>query len=164
MLQGILSTRTSRDWKIGKCRRYFEEISDIGRRRNDNRHRLSIDGKIDKKSAKSPIYRRNIGEIPIYRKISRYFPTSPARAQDTKSGSKIVDLGFVKHNNKETLKTYPENTWSKRKANFLVFFGGFEWIFSEIKREWIFPEIKWGMDFLRNQTGVAKKIISTWLD
>ena len=22
---------------------------------------------------------------------------------------------------------------------------------------WIFPEIEWGMDFLRNQTGVAKK-------
>ena len=58
----------SRDWKIGKYRRYFEEISDIGQHRNDNRHRLSIDGKIGKKSAKSSIYRRNIGEAPIYRR------------------------------------------------------------------------------------------------
>ena len=57
-----------RDWKIGKYRRYFEEISDIGQHRNDNRHRLSIDGKIGKKSAKSSIYRRNIGEAPIYRR------------------------------------------------------------------------------------------------
>ena len=42
----------------------------------------------------------------------------------------------------------------------------FAWIFSEIKRGWIFPEIEWGMDFLGNQTGVAKKkiIIITWLD
>ena len=69
----------------------------------------------------------------------------------------------------------PENTKSKRKAIFLVFLGGFAWfsrksnedefsqksngawIFSEIKRGWIFPEIEWGMDFIGNQRGVAKK-------
>ena len=84
------------------------EISDIGRHRNDNRHRLSIDGKIGKNRKN----RRYIGEIsvkhrfigeksrvdltrefkniaeniadisvflPIFRKISRYFlPVQPA--------------------------------------------------------------------------------------
>ena len=40
------------------------EISNISRQRNDNRHRLSIHGNIAKKSAKSPIYRRNIGGEP----------------------------------------------------------------------------------------------------
>ena len=70
----------SMDWKIGKCRRYFVEISVIGRHGNDKRHRLSIDGKIGQKSTKSPIYRRNIGEAPKnWRKIA-IFPTSPARA------------------------------------------------------------------------------------
>ena len=59
---------TPMDWKIGKCRRYFGEISVIGRHRNDNRHRLSIDGKIGQKSAKSPIYRRNIGGEPKNRR------------------------------------------------------------------------------------------------
>ena len=44
------------------------EISNISRQRNDNRHRLSIHGNIAKKSAKSPIYRRNIGEAPINRR------------------------------------------------------------------------------------------------
>ena len=109
------------------------EISVIGWHRNDNRHRLSIDGKIGKKSAKSLIYRRNIGEAPINqkkiasgsnawsnrRRISRYrryfgiftdfsenfpiFPTSPARAQDTK----IVDLGFVKFKSNGTTAKRP---------------------------------------------------------
>ena len=51
----------------------------------------------------------------------------------------------------------PENTKSKRKAIFLVFLGGFAWIFSEIKRGWIFPKIEWGVDFIGNQRGVAKK-------
>ena len=87
-----------RDWKIGKYRRYFEEISDIGRHRNDNRHRLSIHRNIAKKSAKSSIYQWNIGEAPINRrkiasesyarsnrryfyfsKVFPIFPTSPAR-------------------------------------------------------------------------------------
>ena len=42
-----------------------------------------------------------------------------------------------------------ENTRSKKKSNFFfVFLEGFAWIF---------PKIEWGMDFLGNQTGVAKK-------
>ena len=45
------------------------KILDIGRHRNDNRHRLSIDGKIGQKSAKSPIYRRNIGGEPKNRRV-----------------------------------------------------------------------------------------------
>ena len=44
------------------------KILDIGRHRNDNRHRLSIDGKISQKSAKSPIYWRNIGGEPKNRR------------------------------------------------------------------------------------------------
>ena len=44
----------------------------------------------------------------------------------------------------------------KKKAIFLVFLGGFAWIFSEIKRGWTFPENEWGMDFLGNQTGLQK--------
>ena len=49
-----------RDWKIGKYRRYFEEISDIGWHRNDNRHRLLIDGKIGKIADISAKYRWSI--------------------------------------------------------------------------------------------------------
>ena len=55
-------------------------------------------------------------------------------------------------------RTDPENTGSKKKKQFFfVFLGGFAWIFSEIKQGWISPEIEWVMDFLGNQTGVAKK-------
>ena len=46
-----------RDWKIGIYRRYFGEISDIGRHRNDNRHRLSINVKIGKIANISAKYR-----------------------------------------------------------------------------------------------------------
>ena len=84
--------------------------------------------KSTKKSAKSPIYRRNIGEAPIYRKISRYFPTSPARAQDTKSGSKIVDLGFVKFKSngttaKRPLKQIQKTQGAKEKQIFWFSLG-----------------------------------------
>ena len=49
--------------------------------------------------------------------------------------------------------------WDKISCSWSeIFVGGFAWIFSEIKRGWIFPEIEWGMDFLGNQMGVAKKI------
>ena len=44
----------------------IEKSGNIGYRAAPKR--LSIDGKIGKKSAKSPIYRRNIGEAPIYRR------------------------------------------------------------------------------------------------
>ena len=47
----------------------IEKSGNIGYRAEPKR--LSIDGKIGKKSAKSPIYRRNIGEAPIYRRKSR---------------------------------------------------------------------------------------------
>nr|CAN63645.1 hypothetical protein VITISV_006300 [Vitis vinifera] len=71
---------------------------------------------------------RNIGEIPIYRKISRYFPTSPARAQDTKSGSKIVDLGFVKFKSngtttKRPLKQIQKTQGAKEKQIFWFSLG-----------------------------------------
>ena len=179
-----------RDWKIGKYRRYFEEISDIGRHRNDNRHRLSIHRNIAKKWEKSPIYQWNIGEAPINRrKIAsgsdarsnrRYFyrffgkfpdisyQSSP-RSCVFQPGSKIMDLGFVKFKSngttaKRPLKQIQKTQGAKEKQFFFVFFGSFEWIFSEIKRGWIFPEIEWGMDFLGNQTGLQKIIIITWLD
>ena len=84
------------------------------------------------------------------------------------------DSRFVKFKSNGTIAKRPlkriqktqENTGSKRKSIFLVFLGVFAWIYSEIKRGWIFPEIEWMMDFLGNQTGVAKKkiIIITWLD
>ena len=84
-------------------------------------------------------------------------------------GWKIVDLGFVKFKSngttaKRPLKQIQKTQGAKEKQFFWFSLGGFEWIFSEIKRGWIFPEIEWGMDFLGNQTGVAKKIIITWLD
>ena len=47
---------------------------------------------------------------------------------------RVREIEIQWHNSKKTPKTDPENTGSKRKAIFLVFFGSFEWIFSEIKR------------------------------
>ena len=78
--------------------------------------------------------------------------------------SKIVELGFVKFKSigikaKRPLEQIRKTQGAKKIAILLVFLWGFERIFSEIKRGWIFPEIKWGMDFLGNQTGVAKKKI-----
>ena len=75
-------------------------------------------------------------------------------------GSKIVDLGFVKFKSngttaKRTLKQI-QKTQEAKKTIFLVFLGGFAWIFSEIKRGWTFPKNEWGMDFLGNQTGLQK--------
>ena len=109
------------------------EISDMG----GTETIIITDYRSMEKSAKSPIYRRNIGEAPINRRkiasgsdarsnrrrISKYrryfgiftdfsenfpiFPTSPARAQNTKSGSKIVDLGFVKFKSNGTTEKRP---------------------------------------------------------
>ena len=108
-----------------------ENVADISKkyRISDGAETIIVtDGKIDKKSAKSLIYRRNIGEAPIYRKISRYFPTSPARAQDTKSGSKIVDLGFVKFKSngtttKRPLKQIQKTQGAKEKQIFWFSLG-----------------------------------------
>ena len=81
---------TSMDWKIGKCRRYFGEISVIGRHRNDNRHRLSIDGKIGQKSAKSPIYRRNIGGGPKNRRNIGEWSHARRRRQRTAKNRRLI--------------------------------------------------------------------------
>ena len=78
------------DWKIGKCRRYFGEISVIGRHRNDNRHRLSIDGKIGQKSAKSPIYRRNIGGGPKNRQNIGEWSHARRRRQRTANNRRLI--------------------------------------------------------------------------
>ena len=72
------------DWKIGKYRRYFGETSNIGQHHNDNQHRLSIDGKIGQKSAKSPIYRRNISGEPKNR------PVEACAEKTEKDGKKSV--------------------------------------------------------------------------
>ena len=49
---------------------------------------------------------------------------------------------------KKPLEQIQKTHGAKKIAILLVFLGGFAWIFSEIK---------WRMDFLGNQTGVAKK-------
>ena len=49
---------------------------------------------------------------------------------------------------KRPLEQIQKTLGAKKEAIFFVFLGGFAWIFSEIE---------WGMDFLGNQTGVAKK-------
>ena len=109
---------------------------------------------------------------PIFRYFYRFFGKFPYISYQSsprwswfagkgcvfQPGSKIVDLGFVKFKSNGTTAKRPleqiQKTQGekKKRAIFLVFLGGFE-----IKRGWIFPEIKWGMDFLRNQTGVEKK-------
>ena len=124
--------------------------------------------------------------LPYFREISQYFlpgqATHDAKSVQTfflkknirwylviwsrfagkcgifQSGSKIVDLGFVKFKSngtkaKRLLEQIHKTQWGKKKQFFFVFLGGFARIFSEIKRGWIFPEIKWGMDFLGNQMG-----------
>ena len=53
-------------------------------------------------------------------------------------GSKIVDLGFKKFKSngtkaKRPLEQIQKTQGAKKKAIFLVFLGGFAWIFSEIK-------------------------------
>ena len=141
------------------CRRYFEEISDIGRRRNDNRHRLSIDGKIGKIADISEKYRWNtdLSEkncewiwraeqpeenlkkspkiSPIFRYFYRFFGKFPdifyqssPHTQDTKSGSKIVDLGFVKFKSngtttKRPLKQIQKSQGAKEKQIFWFSLG-----------------------------------------
>ena len=186
----------SRDWKIGKYRRYFEELSDIGRHQNDNRHRLSIDGKIGKKSTKSSIYRRNIGEAPIYRrkiasgltrraiggefkknrrKYRRYFgiftdfsenfpifPTNPARTQDTKSGSKIVDLGFVKFKSngtttKRPLKQIQKSQGAKEKQIFWFSLGVFNGFSRKSNEDEFSRKSNGGWIFLGIKRGLQKK-------
>ena len=159
------------DCKIWFYRRYFTYISDIG---NEIQHRLSIERNIGEKSAKSAIYRRNIGLepinrewswrteqpeedfkkwpkispvfLPIFREISRYFlPVQPAHkiqnlimicrqrlcfsAWLKNRVFRVREIEIQWHNSKKTPKTDPENTGSKRKAIFLVFLGGFAWIF-----------------------------------
>ena len=155
------------------------------------RYSSPVDGNFGNISKISPIFRYLSVFLPIFLGNFPIFLTSPARTQDTKSvqfflkktrrcylviwswfagqgcvfqpGAKIVDLGFVKFKSNGTKAKRPleqiQKTQGekKKRAIFLVFLGGFE-----IKRGWIFPEIKWGMDFLRNQTGLKKKI--TWLD
>ena len=53
--------------------------------------------------------------------------------------SKIVDIGFVKFKSsgikaKRPLEQIQKTQAAKKKGIFLVFLGGFAWIFSEIKR------------------------------
>ena len=173
------------------------EISDIGRHRNDNRHRLSIDGKMGKKkSAKSPIYRRNIGEAPINRrkissgsdarsnrrrisknrrKYRRYcgiftdfseifpiFPTGPARAQDTKSGSKIVDLGFVKFKSngttaKRPLKQIQKTEGAKEKQIFWFSLGVLNGFSRKANEDEFSRKSNGGWIFLGIKRGLQKK-------
>ena len=97
---------------------------------NDNGYRLSIHGNIVKKSAKSPKYRRNIGEAPINRrKIA-----SGSESQGLKIGKYRLDNGYrlLIHGNivKKSAKS-PKYRWSTDK--------------SEKNREWIWraeqPEV-----------------------
>ena len=50
-----------------------------------------------------------------------------------------------------------QKTQGAKKSNFFCFPWGFCMDFLGNQTRMNFPEIKWGMDFLRNQTGVAKK-------
>ena len=70
-----------------------------------------------------------------------------------------MELGFVKFKSigikaKRPLEQIRKTQGAKKIAILLVFLGGFERIFSEIK---------WGMDFLGNQTRVAKKKIKNMI-
>ena len=79
-----LSNTAPKDWNVEKFRRYFGEISLIGRLRHDIRHRLSVDGYFDNFSKISPILRYLSVFLPIFREISRYFlpVQSPHRKQN----------------------------------------------------------------------------------
>ena len=60
-----------------------ENVADISKkyRISDGAETIIVtDYRSTEKWSKNRQNRRNIGEAPIYRKISRYFPTSPARA------------------------------------------------------------------------------------
>ena len=65
-------------------------------------------------------------------------------------GFRVREIETQWHKSKETPRTDPENTGSKKKAIILVFFGGFAWIFlDEFSRKsnggWIFLGIKRGL-------------------
>ena len=76
-------------------------------------------------------------------------------------GSKIVDLGFVKFKSNATkakrpLKQIRKTQGAKQKSIFFGFPWGFCMDFLGSQTMMNFPGIEWGMDFLRNRTGVAK--------
>ena len=88
--------------------------------------------------------------LQIFRKISRYFPTSPARAQDTKSGSKTVDLGFVKFKSngttaKKPLKQIQKTQGAKEKQIFWFSLGVLNGFSRKSNGGWIFLGIKRGL-------------------
>ena len=87
-------------------------------------HRLSIDGKIDKKSAKSLIYRRSTDlseNFPIFSYQSS--PRTGYKIWLKNRGFRVREIYIQWHKSKETPRTDPESTWSKKKKNQFFWFS-----------------------------------------
>ena len=107
-------------------------------------------------------YRRYFGIFTDISENFPIFPTSPARVQDTKSGSKIVDLGFVKFKSngttaKRPLKQIQKTQGAKEKQIFWFSLGVLNGFSRKSNEDEFSRKSNGGWIFLGIKRGLQKK-------